>query len=778
MALQVWLPLDGNLNNHGLAGDLSFTTISSNTTSNTAGKIGSCYQNNSNSGGGLLSNKTISLGTNQSMFCWFKFTSLMSDSSLGASLVSQHRYSSNCGMGITIRYVSSTTGYLSVNTGNGSSRTFNTYYGTTLLQANTWYHGGFTYDGSTIRIYVNGNLEKTQAYANMSVPADYLTVFCWSLSGTSGNGVLTSYKLNGSINDVRVYDHCLSPKEIKEISKGLILHYPLNNIINNNLISSLKSYAPASYCAYQFNLSENFVANQTYTFQFWDVNVSHTGKTDSQLGIAIYWGGGSVNLKTLNGTSYFTNGHADYLTFTITITSSNASGSGATNSWINIYNSVPNADGTRNMSIGAIKIEKGACATSYISNNISNIVYDESGYGHNGTKYGIQQAELNSPRYNYGTNYPDSACSIGIGNFSTMVPEGIFTFNIWFKKVTDEWSTKNYETIFGGPSGFELEAKNASTNSPSLVLWNWGKGSITYSLDVWNMVTFVRTTSGTKLYLNGVQGATGTAGSIPSGNYFIGSWSSSSSQNYRGYFSDARIYATELSDEDILELYNKPANIDNKGNMFSCEFDEEDTNKPQILKTGITNINNLLEFNDRLKVLNDGSVFLQIMHHNNPASNLFTTNNCWFYNDKNNLFSNLIMLKNCTWIKNLTTFEFLACEKLESSSTENQIRWSQTSNPALTSTATGYTLISGSPGRTVSLMNKGTNGAMHNGATWWCCCGSYTAYQGGIPGFCGVVKSGYIDLYIRIPDEMMKGNFENFVKFYRNSILSTQLIEK
>jgi len=64
-------------------------------------------------------------------------------------------------MGITIKYVSSTTGYLSVNTGTGSARTYNTYCGTTLLQANTWYHGGYTYDGTNIRIYVNGVCEKT-----------------------------------------------------------------------------------------------------------------------------------------------------------------------------------------------------------------------------------------------------------------------------------------------------------------------------------------------------------------------------------------------------------------------------------------------------------------------------------------------------------------------------------------------------------------------------------------------------------------------------------------
>jgi hypothetical protein len=32
---------------------------------------------------------------------------------------------------------------------------------------------------------------------------------------------------------VRIYDEALSKKQVQEISKGLILHYTLNNYINN-----------------------------------------------------------------------------------------------------------------------------------------------------------------------------------------------------------------------------------------------------------------------------------------------------------------------------------------------------------------------------------------------------------------------------------------------------------------------------------------------------------------------------------------------------------------
>jgi hypothetical protein len=54
-----------------------------------------------------------------------------------------------------------------------------------------------------------------------------------STSCTNPERLLSTFTVGGNantfINDVRLYDHCLSPKEIEEISKGLCLHYTLNN---------------------------------------------------------------------------------------------------------------------------------------------------------------------------------------------------------------------------------------------------------------------------------------------------------------------------------------------------------------------------------------------------------------------------------------------------------------------------------------------------------------------------------------------------------------------
>ena len=221
MALQVWLPLNRDLRNNGVS-DLTFS--SSGVSLSAAGKMGSCYTKGTSTGW-ILSDKKIYLGKNQSMFCWVKPTSFNSDASL-TGVTGQHRYKACLNMGITLKYASSTSGYVCINTGSGNGRTYNAYAGSTLLTAGNWYHVGYTYDGTTVKLYVNGNLDKSYTITDMAFGPDYIQCFNWSLG--DGNAVYTGYSLNGSLNDVRIYDHTLSTKEIKEIAKGKMLHWTFN----------------------------------------------------------------------------------------------------------------------------------------------------------------------------------------------------------------------------------------------------------------------------------------------------------------------------------------------------------------------------------------------------------------------------------------------------------------------------------------------------------------------------------------------------------------------
>ena len=231
-----------------------------------AGKIGSsCYYNTSYDTGGLVSNTKINLGDKLSMCCWVKFSSLLSDSGLGGSMGGQHRYPNCTGMGLTIKYISSSTGYLSCNTGDGSNRTYNTYCGNTLLSAGTWYHVAFTYDGSTIRFYVNGNFDGSYSYTGQKNVEDYVFLGAWSFEhNTDSSTMYGHYKLNGCINDFRIYDHVLSKKEVKLLSQGLVAHYQLKGMGATNYLKGAGKFLKDTPLIR--NANDTSVMNDSYVY--------------------------------------------------------------------------------------------------------------------------------------------------------------------------------------------------------------------------------------------------------------------------------------------------------------------------------------------------------------------------------------------------------------------------------------------------------------------------------------------------------------------------------
>lgn len=293
----------------------------------------------------------------------------------------------------------------------------------TLL--NAWHMITGTCDKDNVKIYIDGELKGTTAKESTN-PIAYASC-CLVLAAEAAGTTPGNTKYTGKLSDVRIYGTALSADDILKLYNvghkiannsfgGIVkdeLHTykllemednaTLNKVqlnrngvarasgmsVNPNMLSSTpKSHNATEYCGYQLNQSEKFVADQTYTFQFWDVNVSHSGKTDDTLGISVFMGGGNKELKRLNGTSYFTNGHADYIVFSVTISSEYASHSDANNLWLNIYNSVRYVSGTMNLKIGRWKMEKGSEPTPWVpystdANYIGNgcgFIEDENNY--------------------------------------------------------------------------------------------------------------------------------------------------------------------------------------------------------------------------------------------------------------------------------------------------------------------------------------------------------------------------------------------------------------
>ena len=134
----------------------------------------------------------------------------------------------------------------------------------------------------------------------------------------------------------------------------------------NLLRKTPRRYTADAYDAYALSFDDALEIDQVYTVQLWDVTVSHTGKTaGSNLGIWVYIGGGNCDSGLHWSGSDFSTGHADHLVGTFTYTQARHNASGGTNKWLVLYNSVPNATGTKSMTVGKWKMEKGNRPTDW-----------------------------------------------------------------------------------------------------------------------------------------------------------------------------------------------------------------------------------------------------------------------------------------------------------------------------------------------------------------------------------------------------------------------------
>jgi hydrogenase maturation factor HypE len=79
--------------------------------------------------------------------------------------------------------------------------------GSTALPLNTWSHLAGTYDGATLRLYVNGVLAASQPYTGSIITSS-------GALRLGGNAVWGEY-FTGRIDEVRIYNRALSQSEIQ-----------------------------------------------------------------------------------------------------------------------------------------------------------------------------------------------------------------------------------------------------------------------------------------------------------------------------------------------------------------------------------------------------------------------------------------------------------------------------------------------------------------------------------------------------------------------------------
>lgn len=164
-------------------------------------------------------------------------------------------------------------------------------------------------------------------------------------------------------------------------------------------------------------------------------------------------------------------------------------------------------------------------------------------------------------------------------------------------------------------------------------------------------------------------------------------------------------------------------------------------------------------YDSHIYVEPDGSEWIRLFHHNNPASVRFSSNDPFtsghFKTDNDRWFS----MGTCS---NYSKWELMIKQKSASNSSEQKFRWTQPANPFTCSyadihgkvvhnTNTGYTNYNyGGLFRKNSSTFLATDNNT-NGSNWFGAVGSWAEYGGGIPAYpSGSITTGYLDVYLRV----------------------------
>lgn len=596
--LCLWLPFtDGMIKNQGLINDEFITSIDP--TFSNDGKLGKCLEQGQFDMSATMTSKILN---NQALTICFWIYINAEEGSKGGTIFGN----TNSNVEFNNRKFSifqyPTCNDLHLSWMNDAAKAFMMtpiYKG--VLPSYQWTHVTVTYHNPTMTVYINGIKKYTYSSVSNSSSFEYQTRVVWQ----------NAYR---KLNDFRIYNECLSPRQVKEISKGLVCHYPMGNVdgkiggrnllvkTNQGKTKWANAHADGSYscesvdwnginavkmsCAtpttswkmFIFNgLLENFdklEPSAIYTLSYdviGNIKVSFSNLWDSDATHSIVASAQGTVIKKTYGFHYIVN---------ITLKD-------ALNKSKQLVYFRNDLKAGESVIIANLKFEKGNKATAYTpcpmddAAMYDNVIYDTSGYGNNGdvTDSTCPTWSNDTPRYKGSYVFNGNNQYLKFQNPITSSSTD-FTISCWvkFDDTTGNSTICTMRTAVGnGIALFKIGNKIRFDDNAQFTFSDY-----TISANAWTHIVVTRSSSYKNLYINGVLKQTiNTVGDMKLisnvGTIGASSQSGDGISNYlNGQLSDFRIYSTALSDSDILDLYQSSASVDNNGNlMLAGEVIEE-----------------------------------------------------------------------------------------------------------------------------------------------------------------------------------------------------------
>ena len=598
MSLQVWLPLNGNIKNQGLS-NYTIDAVRGSIVYNDSGKIGKCfYAHGVNT---LRINNIIPDFYNYSSYslcAWF-YIEAQNTTHSGSAVISAGNWNAQV---LNLALGNWSTDHYTTLRISGTSWSRNYAYN---FFANQWYHVVVSSDGTSTKAYVNGVLINDTAPGFLPTSIEGNDIYI------GGASYYNRMQFFGRINDVRIYDHALSEKEVQEIAKGLVVHYKLDN----NGLGGENLFIGSSYTSSDIT---NFVSNGDTDWtkplryyngsknihSFADGIDTITLTSTSNLGIAFVRSAADINLDTNSqytisceaqcssiskplciGLSYYTTANTwtwrggtngqnfkaidTWQKFTLTFTPD-------ANTQYICYCFTVATGGNNILKIRNCKLEKGSIATSWspASEEVgtNNIIYDCSGYQNNATPIGALTTSTDTAKYSCSTSATPTSANAYITGPS--LPTTTQTISLWVKTSDTKWlafADNNSDLELAHTSaGFQVAVSNASASKQEFSDNNYHVGE-------WNHFVVVKNSASDKvLYVNGKPATKLSTTDYwrHDGALMLFRRDYSTSIQLTGQISDVRIYATALSAAAIKDLYETSAEIDKNGNFYAREIIE------------------------------------------------------------------------------------------------------------------------------------------------------------------------------------------------------------
>lgn len=624
MSLKIWLPLNGSIINQGLSQTHTITNNSTTLNANGGKVTANCATFSSGNYITISDANTIIPINNKQISIAFWMKSTNTDNQCLFCNRTQTGY------GISIFKLNKT--QFRFDTGNGGMTTFS---GLQETYPN-WTHFCFTWDGKIKRLYVNGiNISSLTCESNIDNYGNkiYLGISC----SNTDTGASLGNKFIGSLNDYRIYDHCLSPREVKLLAQGLVAHYKLDNSGNfdperlSNTTHSLSTINGATSVTWgnYFDYPCFKIEIHASSFAGWSGCYMSCVPTNygAQIGDTVtrsckFYVPSGQNIPDMfrehheqGGTlikqvSYDRTKCDTWQTVSQTVTVG-ANSSGKVSNLLHYFYAADVGYPAVDFVCYArdFQLEYGAEVTEFTPLLPSNIEYDCSGYGNHGTASAFLETSADSPRYSHSTIFKDNKCiSTSRTNYAGM--NNTYSFVYWARMNGDTMNNKMVWGFYGSgnhyldfyPINNKFTLNNGSVNTNL----QFGDGVDIITDKQWHHYAIVGDIDKALLYIDGIfKGQTNGLFTIPNAPLILSGWHKDLN-NYRwndGQISDFRMYATPLSEAAVKEIYASSISFLDNGTLQCSEIVEKDTNI-KYNKNGIVNANLLSEINyvNRMKI--------------------------------------------------------------------------------------------------------------------------------------------------------------------------------